>query len=74
MVERALVERLGQQLRQPAARVVDRLAHLDRFAAVRAGIEQKRATACIDLDLKGDVEFAAIAQHRLMMARQPSGA
>ena len=71
LVERAAVDRLAEQLGDFAARIVDRLAQLDRPAVVRRRIVQQRAAAGVDLDLQRHAELAAIAEHGLMMAGEP---
>ena len=68
LIERAAIDRLAEQLRDFAARIVDGLAHLDRLAAIRGRIEQQRAAAGIDLDLERDAQLPAIAEKGLMMA------
>ena len=45
------------------------LAHLDGLAAIGGGIVEPRTAAGVDLDLEGDTELPAIAEHRLMGAR-----
>ena len=51
-----------------SARVVDRLAQLDRLAVVRRRIVQQCAAIGINLDLEGDAELSAITEDGLMMA------
>ena len=71
LIERAAVDRLAEQFGDFAARIVDRLAQLDRLAVIGRGIVQQRAAIGIDLDLERDAELAAIAEHGLMMAGEP---
>ena len=65
LVEGALVHRLGQQLGDVAAGVVDPLAHLQLLAAVGPEVG---AAAGVDLDLQRHAQLAAIGQQPLVMA------
>ena len=71
LVERAGAHRLAEQFGDGAAHVVVRLAHLDRLAAIGGGVVEQRPAVGVDLDLHGDAELAAIAEHRLVCARNP---
>ena len=71
LVEGAAVDRLAEQLGDFSARVVDRLAQLDRPAVIGRRIVQQRPAIGIDLDLERDAELVAIAEHGLMMAGKP---
>src|SRR5215831_3596903 len=68
LVERATVDCLAEQLGDFPARVVDRLAELDRPTVVRRRIVQQCAATGINLDLEGDAELSAITEDGLMMA------
>src|SRR5262249_31032044 len=71
LVERATVDRLAEQLGDFTARVVDRLAQLNRSAIVRRRIVQQCAATAINLDLEGDAELSAITEDGLMMTGKP---
>src|SRR3546814_11505630 len=66
LVERALAERLGEQLGDMAPRVVDGRAHPDPLAVRAHDIGR---SARIDLYLQRHVELACVAEDALMKAR-----
>ncbi len=71
LLERALVDRLGQQLGQVAADIVAHLAHPHRLAAERRLVVQQGVAVVVDDHLQRDAELLAIAEHGLVVVRQP---
>ena len=70
LIERSLLRALRQQFRDVAASIVDRLPLANWFSAEDVVILQQRATRAIHLNLKLHVQFAAVAQYRLVNRRK----
>ena len=74
LIERALLDALGEELGDMAASVVDHAALLDGHAAVElVGLHECTARG-VDFDFEGDAELVAISEHGAVRGGQARGA